>query len=165
VGLFARIVVVWHQATEHRFERIMISADAAEALKKLVIQPDLKFMSRLARVDDEMGGYLGASDMIRKSIKRKTFCLWELERYCAALDPDRACIFVDKASAERCRDEFLPIFVSAKQNAEVQVAYMVANRRVVSAHDLISKQLWIAAISAVASAVAALASVVSAHGK
>lgn len=162
VGIFSKVPAIWHALTEHRFERVTSSPEAAEALSQLRADRSLKFRARLARVDDMMGGYSGSADMIERSIKKQRFCVWELERYCRALDYDDAWLWVGKDVAERYAN-YLPPIKSAKEDAEARVAYLLATRRGTAAQDYISKQLWIASASAVASAVAALAAVISSH--
>lgn len=161
VGLWRWASKSWHRATEHRFERLVSSHDAAIALQVLLADANLKFGPRLARVDDEMGGYTGATDLVRRSIKIEKFCLWELERYCEALAGENAWLQVGKTVAERYVTEFLPPLQLAEKAAQTRVAEIVAYETAHRSQDVTSKQLWIAATSALASAAAAIASVVA----
>lgn len=164
-GALRGISAAWHRATEHRFERLTTSAEAADALHKLASSPELKFSRQLGRVDDEMGGFLGAADFTRRSVAMQRFSLWELERYCAALRPDDAVLYVGDEVAQRYAVDFLPAIDRTRLDAEARVAHVVANERAVTSQDVVSKQLWVAAASAVASAVAAIASIVAALPK
>jgi hypothetical protein len=160
----SQIPRLWHGLTEHRFERLTHSVEAAEALLQLRADPSLRFGRRLGRADDIEGGYSGASDMIRRSIKLQRFCLWELERYSVALDPQLVGFFESDQVAQKHAAYRVPI-ERAREDAAARVAYLNVNKRMATAHGYVSKQLWIASVSAFFSAVAAWAAIVDAQGQ
>lgn len=103
---------------------------------------------------------MGAADMIARSIAQKRFSLWELERYCEALGPGAVHGAVSPEIAQRCEAYLSPI-MQAKEEAERQVSHQVSSKRALATQDFVSKQLWIGAVSALASALAAMASLVT----
>ena len=154
LGLFGLGPAAWHWLTEHRFRRVVASPEAAEALRQLRRDKSLDFSVRLARIDDLSGGFSGAAEMLKASIRKERFCIWELERYCAAIETSPF-----GRPSERIAERYaalLPPVRAAKEEAERQVAHLLANKRAVSSQDYMTKQLWLAAVSALASALAAL---------
>lgn len=151
----------YHKATEYRFERIVDAAEASEALEKLMADKSLRFTHRLARVDDELGGFTSAGGGLDSVVRLKRASLWELERYCEALDPEKAWIHVGKPAAEIFAQS-LPVFEEARRRAEATVAQKIARDEFTAAQDVVARQLWIATAAAVFSAIAAIAAAVSA---